>query len=218
MVLARLARQLLSEKTLPLWFTSSTCQKVAYYPGNLVGWRRFPTWLPSNARFGAWDMPCACSRVQPSQADLGQSDAAVVSYRLLVGVLTRGCLQIEEHNRALAASVEAIQARRATVLEKWKDFKELAGERRSNLEKAQGLQEFLRNADDMEQWIEEKMKIATDESYKDPTNMQVCVPHATLIICVGVRVWRGAPLLPFFFFFCASLSLLSAMQFSSTLT
>ena len=69
--------------------------------------------------------------------------------------------------------VETIQAKRENVLNKWKDFKEATGLRRNKLENARELQEFLRNADEIEQWIDDKMKTATDESYKDPSNMQV---------------------------------------------
>lgn len=76
------------------------------------------------------------------------------------------------HHQSLAANVAAIQQRRDAVLQQWKDFKEAAGNRRQQLENAGALQEFLGNADEIEQWIEERMKTATDDSYKDPTNMQ----------------------------------------------
>lgn len=33
------------------------------------------------------------------------------------------------------------------------------------------LQEFLRDADELLLWIEEKFKVAEDESYRDPTNI-----------------------------------------------
>ena len=33
------------------------------------------------------------------------------------------------------------------------------------------LQEFLREAEEMQLWMEEKFKIAEDESYRDPTNV-----------------------------------------------
>ena len=76
----------------------------------------------------------------------------------------------------MASIVETIQAKRESVLNKWKDFKEATSSRRNKLENARELQEFLRNADEIEQWIDDKMKTATDESYKDPSNMQVQHP------------------------------------------
>lgn len=35
------------------------------------------------------------------------------------------------------------------------------------------LQYFKRDADELESWINEKLQAASDESYKDPTNLQV---------------------------------------------
>jgi hypothetical protein len=80
------------------------------------------------------------------------------------------------HDTVLTEAVAAIQQKREGVLQKWKDFRDSAGSRRQTLENARGLQEFLRNADEIEQWIEDKMKTATDESYRDPSNMQVRLP------------------------------------------
>jgi len=37
------------------------------------------------------------------------------------------------------------------------------------------LQYFKRDADELESWILEKTQAASDESYKDPTNLQVIV-------------------------------------------
>jgi hypothetical protein len=34
-------------------------------------------------------------------------------------------------------------------------------------------QYFKRDADELESWIYEKLQAASDESYKDPTNLQV---------------------------------------------
>ena len=46
-------------------------------------------------------------------------------------------------------------------------------EHRSKLGEAQSLQQFSRDADEMEIWITEKLQMATEESYKDPANIQV---------------------------------------------
>lgn len=48
-------------------------------------------------------------------------------------------------------------------------------EKRSKLGESQTLQQFSRDVDEIEAWISEKLQTATDESYKDPTNIQVCI-------------------------------------------
>uniref|UniRef100_A0A3Q2ZLY1 Uncharacterized protein n=1 Tax=Kryptolebias marmoratus TaxID=37003 RepID=A0A3Q2ZLY1_KRYMA len=49
--------------------------------------------------------------------------------------------------------------------------KQEASQRRQDLEDS--LQQFSRDVDEIEAWISEKLQTATDESYKDPTNIQV---------------------------------------------
>lgn len=48
-------------------------------------------------------------------------------------------------------------------------------EKRSKLGESQTLQQFSRDVDEIEAWISEKLQTATDESYKDPTNIQVYI-------------------------------------------
>lgn len=50
-------------------------------------------------------------------------------------------------------------------------------EKRSKLGESQTLQQFSRDVDEIEAWISEKLQTATDESYKDPTNIQVRLWH-----------------------------------------
>lgn len=38
-------------------------------------------------------------------------------------------------------------------------------------------QYFKRDADELESWILEKTQAASDESYKDPTNLQVIITY-----------------------------------------
>jgi len=45
--------------------------------------------------------------------------------------------------------------------------------KRNKLGESQSLQQFNRDTDEMETWMMEKMQTASDESYKDPTNLQV---------------------------------------------
>ena len=67
-----------------------------------------------------------------------------------------------------------IEARRNEVLERWRKLKEGLLENRAKLGEAQSLQQFSRDVDEMEIWINEKLQTALDESYKDPSNIQVC--------------------------------------------
>ena len=65
-----------------------------------------------------------------------------------------------------------VQSRRDTVLKRYQLLKEATKHRRTKLEDAKRFQQFRRDADELEDWIAEKMQIALDESYKDPSNLQ----------------------------------------------
>ena len=52
-------------------------------------------------------------------------------------------------------------------------FKDATRQRRSRLEDARLFMYFKRDADELESWINEKLQTASDESYRDPTNLQV---------------------------------------------
>ncbi|CAG0895460.1 unnamed protein product [Darwinula stevensoni] len=65
-----------------------------------------------------------------------------------------------------------IDDKRNDVLERWHKLKEALIEKRSKLGESQTLQQFSRDADEIETWIAEKLTMATEESYKDPANIQ----------------------------------------------
>lgn len=67
---------------------------------------------------------------------------------------------------------DAITDKRDQVLDRWTKLKEALIENRSKLGEAQSLQQFSRDADEMENWLQEKIQIASDESYRDPSNIQ----------------------------------------------
>ncbi|XP_054158910.1 spectrin alpha chain-like isoform X2 [Oppia nitens] len=69
-------------------------------------------------------------------------------------------------------SVDDIQVRRETVLGRYAQFKSEARDKRSKLEDSRRFQYFKRDADELESWINEKLQTASDESYRDPTNLQ----------------------------------------------
>lgn len=72
-------------------------------------------------------------------------------------------------------TAEDIQQRREQVLGRYEAFKVATAERRARLEEARKYQLFRRNADELENWILEKLQTATDDApFKDTTNLQVC--------------------------------------------
>nr|XP_036879805.1 spectrin alpha chain, erythrocytic 1 [Manis javanica] len=69
-------------------------------------------------------------------------------------------------------TAEEIQQRRQEVLTRYQKFKELVAERGQKLEESYYYQVFKRDADDLGKWMEEKIKIAGDKTYEDPTDIQ----------------------------------------------
>lgn len=81
--------------------------------------------------------------------------------------------EVEARQIAILETVEDIQNRRDQVLRRYAEFKEATRLRRQRLEDAKRYHQFKRDADEVEAWINEKLQIACDECYKDPTNLQV---------------------------------------------
>lgn len=69
-------------------------------------------------------------------------------------------------------TVEDISSRRSQVLGRWGQFKEEAHHKRSLLDESRRFQYFKRDADELESWILEKLQTASDESWKDSSNLQ----------------------------------------------
>ncbi|XP_045402991.1 spectrin alpha chain, erythrocytic 1 [Lemur catta] len=79
---------------------------------------------------------------------------------------------MESSGPKVLETAEEIQERRQEVLTRYRRFKELVAERGQKLEESYHYQVFRRDADDLEKWILEKLKIADDKSYEDTTNIQ----------------------------------------------
>ena len=69
-------------------------------------------------------------------------------------------------------TAEDIQERRRQVLQRYQEFKEATKKKREKLEDSRRFLYFQRDASELESWIREKMQVAGDESYRDPTNLQ----------------------------------------------
>lgn len=54
----------------------------------------------------------------------------------------------------------------------WADLKDKMIKKRSQLGESQTMQQFSRDADEIENWMQEKFQVAQEESYRDPTNIQ----------------------------------------------
>ncbi|XP_050989413.1 spectrin beta chain, non-erythrocytic 5 isoform X1 [Labeo rohita] len=68
-------------------------------------------------------------------------------------------------------AAKEIQERSKVIQDRFKKLKESCKLRRLDLLASQKYQEFLRDAEEVLLWIEEKFEIAEDESYRDPTNI-----------------------------------------------
>lgn len=80
---------------------------------------------------------------------------------------------VSEREIKLLETVEDIQNRRQQVLERYSYFKAATSARRKRLEDAKRYFQFRRDADEVEVWINERIQTASEESFKDPTNLQV---------------------------------------------
>jgi spectrin alpha len=65
-----------------------------------------------------------------------------------------------------------VAARSAVVAARWTQLEQLSDARKVRLDEAQQLQQFLRDADEAETWMAEKIQTASDPSYKDASNLQ----------------------------------------------
>lgn len=106
---------------------------------------------------------------------------------------------------------DGIRRRLKVVTEKCDILKEKAALRAQRLQESKLLQQFLRNVYEVEGWISEKLQVACDESYRDPTNLQSKIQkHGAFeaeVLANSGRVlavsqegrWEGlCPYLPFF--------------------
>lgn len=68
---------------------------------------------------------------------------------------------------------DSVQNRIDDVLQRWEKLRQALLEHRSKLGESQTLQDFSRDADEIEAWIIEKLQGASDDSLKEPSNIQV---------------------------------------------
>ena len=90
-------------------------------------------------------------------------------------------------------TAEDIQERRDQVLGRYAAFKEATRVRRQHLEEARRYMYFKRDADELESWILEKLQTASDENFRDPTNLQASFFLAILNLRSEKRTDRVTP-------------------------
>ena len=123
-----------------------------------------------------------------SNADVGESYAGVEllmkKYDEFVKTMPvhEGKLQgVEEHGARLVScegghyASEQITERQSALRGQWRALEQLSESRRQRLVDSMQLQAFFRDATEADVWVAEKMKTATDESFRDPTNLVVKV-------------------------------------------
>ncbi|KAG5890886.1 hypothetical protein JTB14_002826 [Gonioctena quinquepunctata] len=90
-----------------------------------------------------------------------------------------------KNNDEVSNKVAAVFNRKNKLLMK-------AEERKDTLEKSKALQEFLRNVNDVENWLNLKLQIAADDNYREPSNLQSKIQkHATFeaeVLASGERI------------------------------
>ena len=64
-----------------------------------------------------------------------------------------------------------IATKRDAVVSRRQKVKQISSARKARLMDSVAWQQFCRDADEVSAWINEKMQVATDESYRDPTNL-----------------------------------------------
>ncbi|XP_067948494.1 spectrin alpha chain-like isoform X2 [Watersipora subatra] len=77
---------------------------------------------------------------------------------------------VKDETRILETAAD-VQERRNQVLGRYAAFKDALNIRRKLLEDARRYQFFIRDADELESWIKEKLKTASEESWKELTNL-----------------------------------------------
>ena len=82
-------------------------------------------------------------------------------------------VQVQSREIPVLETVEDIERRREQVLRRYAEFKEATRLKRLRLEEAKRYHQWKRDVDECEIWINEKLQIASDESFKDATNLQV---------------------------------------------
>lgn len=78
----------------------------------------------------------------------------------------------KDSTRAITSSKEAVKKRYEDVLSRNARLLNSSEARKAKLQESFQLQQFLRNLYEVERWLNQKMQIALDDNYRDPSNLQ----------------------------------------------
>ncbi|XP_017780552.1 PREDICTED: spectrin alpha chain, non-erythrocytic 1 isoform X2 [Nicrophorus vespilloides] len=65
-----------------------------------------------------------------------------------------------------------VRSRMSAIISRKDNLIRLSNSRRKTLEESKALNEFVRNFHDVNSWLAEKIQVASDENYREPTNLQ----------------------------------------------
>ncbi|KAJ8962237.1 hypothetical protein NQ318_018209 [Aromia moschata] len=152
--------------------------------------KQLNSWLAAKEAFlnndDVGDTPRAVEALLRKHNDFeAMLEKQLVRVEELEGIAKRIMAGTNKNNDEVSARLASVVNRKNRLLEK-------SEERRDTLEKSKALQEFLRNVNDVESWLNQKLQIAADENYREPNNLQNKIQkHATFeaeVIASGERI------------------------------
>ncbi|CAI4227013.1 unnamed protein product [Auanema sp. JU1783] len=126
------------------------------------------TWMSAREAFLAQEDPTG-DNVESLIKKHEDFDKAINSQQEKIGALQQFANQLINSNHY---DKSAVANKINQILDRWERLKSALIEKRSKLGESQTLQQFSRDADEIENWIAEKFQIAQEENYRDPTNIQ----------------------------------------------
>lgn len=126
-------------------------------------------WMASRESFLSSDDMGSVENVESLIKKHEDFDKAISSQEEKISTLTTLADQLTSSTHYATPD---IRDKKVQVLERWQKLKEALIEKRSKLGESQTLQQFSANADEIENWMAEKLQMAMDESYRDPANIQ----------------------------------------------
>ena len=123
-----------------------------------------------NGKNGAESVEAAIKRHEDFDRAINAQEEKIANLQTFANTLI-----INEHY-----DKDNVQHRINLVLERWQLLRQALLEHRSKLCESQTLQDFSRDADEVEAWIVEKLQATSDETVKDAANIQVNI-HFILV-------------------------------------
>ena len=127
------------------------------------------SWMESREAFLAADEADGVENVEALIKKHEDFDRAISNQEEKIESLANYALQLIQSQHYASND---INQKKKDVLDRWERLKKALIEKRSKLGESQTLQQFSRDADEIENWMLEKLQLAEEENYKDPANIQ----------------------------------------------